>query len=113
MTDNKRLKLILKKCRGFVYIVSRLGVTGARQDLNESTLKLIKRVKKHTKLPLCVGFGISKPEHIKAVCKAGADGAIVGSAIVKIIEKNLKNKKSMLNNIQTYIKSLKLATKLE
>ena len=111
LTDNKRLKLILKKCRGFVYIVSRLGVTGARQDLKESTLKLIKRVKKQTKLPLCVGFGISKLEHIKAVCRAGADGAIVGSAIVKIIEKNLKNKKQMLKKIENYVSSLKEATK--
>jgi len=111
LTDNKRLKLITKKCRGFIYIVSRLGVTGAKEDLKESTLTLIKKVKRHTKLPLCVGFGISKPEHIQAVCKAGADGAIVGSAIVKIIENNLKNKKEMLKQIQTYIQSLKEATR--
>ena len=111
LTDNKRLKLILKKCRGFVYIVSRLGVTGARTDLKESTLKLIKRVRKKTKLPLCVGFGISQPEHIKEICKAGADGAIVGSAVVKLIEDNQKNKKTMLKKIEEYIISLKQATK--
>lgn len=111
LTDNKRLKLILKKCKGFIYIVSRLGVTGAKQDLKESTLKLIKRIKSKTKLPLCVGFGISKPEHIKEVCKAGADGAIVGSAIVRIIEKNLKNKQLMLDHIKSYIKILKESTK--
>ena len=58
---------------------------------------LIKRIKKHTKKPLCVGFGISRPEHVKSIIKAGADGAIVGSAIVNIIEKNssLKSKKSI------------------
>ncbi len=111
LTDNKRLSSILKKCKGFVYIVSRLGVTGARQDIKESTLKLIKRIKSKTKLPLCVGFGISKPEHVKEICKAGADGAIVGSAIVKLIEKNLKNKKQMLRKIENYIASLKQATK--
>ena len=111
LTDNKRLKLILKKCKGFVYIVSRLGVTGAREDLQENTLKLIKRVRKNTKLPLCVGFGISKPEHVKAICKAGADGAIVGSAIVKIIEKNLKKKKKMLVKIENYVKEMKQAAK--
>lgn len=111
LTGNKRLKLILKKCRGFVYIVSRLGVTGAREDMQENTLKLVKKVKKATKLPLCVGFGISKPEHIKAVCKAGADGAIVGSAIVKLIEKNLKNKKLLIKKIENYVKSLKKATR--
>ncbi len=111
LTDNRRLKLITKKCRGFIYIVSRLGVTGAKEDLKESTLKLIKRVKKHTHLPLCVGFGISRPEHIQSVCKAGADGAIVGSAIVKIIEQNINNKKLMINKIKTYVESLKQATK--
>ena len=111
LTDVKRLKLISKKCRGFVYIVSRLGVTGARGDLQDNTLKLIRRVRKNTKLPLCVGFGISKPEHVKAVCKAGAHGVIVGSAIVKIIEKNLKNKKKMLNKIEAYVKEMKQATK--
>ena len=111
LTDNKRLKLILKKTKGFVYIVARLGVTGARADMQQSTLKLIKRVKKQTKLPLCVGFGISKPEHVKEICKAGADGAIVGSAIVKLIQNNLKNKSSMLKKIENYVKSLKSATK--
>ncbi len=111
MSGIGRLKLILKKCRGFVYIVARLGVTGAREDLQESTLNLIKRVRKNTKLPLCVGFGISKPEHIKAVCNVGADGVIVGSSIVKIIEKNLKNKKRISNKIDSYVRDMKEATK--
>jgi tryptophan synthase alpha chain len=71
---------------------------------------LLRRIRPKTKLPLCVGFGISKKEHVKAVCKAGADGAIVGSAIVKIIEKNLKSKKLMLRKIENYIKSMKEST---
>ena len=111
LTDNNRLKLILKKCRGFIYIVSRLGVTGAREDLQKGTLKLLKRIRPKTKLPLCVGFGISKPEHVKAVCKAGADGVIVGSAIIRIIEKNLNNKKRILYKIKAYVKEMKEATK--
>ncbi len=110
LTSNERLKKITKKVRGFVYVVSRLGVTGAREDLEEGTLKLLRRIRPKTKLPLCVGFGISKPEHVKAVCKAGADGAIVGSAIVKIIEKNLKNRSLMLKKIENYIKSMKEST---
>ena len=88
-----------------------MGVTGARADMQEDTLKLLRRIRPQTKLPLCVGFGVSKPEHVKAVCKAGADGAIVGSAIVKIIEKNLRNKKIMLKKIGNYVKSMKEATK--
>lgn len=111
LTDNKRLKLLLKKSKGFVYIVARVGVTGAREDIQGRTIKLIKRVRKRTKLPLCVGFGISKPEHVKIVCKAGADGAIVGSALVKIIEKNHKKKKLMLTKIENFVKELKEATK--
>jgi tryptophan synthase alpha chain len=110
LTDNKRLRLILKKCRGFVYLVARLGVTGARENIEENTLRLIKRVRRQTHLPICVGFGISKPEHVKAVGKAGADGAIVGSAIVKIIEKT-KNKAKTLNNLKRYVESLKTAAK--
>jgi tryptophan synthase alpha chain len=111
LTDNKRLAKITKKTKGFVYVVSRLGVTGARQNLQQGTLKLLKRIKPKTKQPLCVGFGISKPEHVKAVCKAGASGAIVGSAIVKLIEKNIKNKRIMLKKIGNYVRSMKNATK--
>ncbi|MFH1642450.1 MAG: tryptophan synthase subunit alpha [Nanoarchaeota archaeon] len=111
LTDNKRFKLILQKCRGFIYIVARLGVTGTRTDMKQTTLKLIRGVRKKTKLPICVGFGISKPEHVKAVCQAGADGAIVGSAIVKLIENNIKNKKLMLKKIEDYVRGLKNATK--
>jgi len=111
LTSNERLKKIAKKVRGFIYVVSRLGVTGAKQDMQKGTLNLVKRIKSKTKLPLCVGFGISKPEHVKAVCKAGANGVIVGSAIVKIIEKNRKNKKLLLKKVYNYVKSLKEATK--
>lgn len=110
LTDNKRLKEIVKKCKGFVYVVSRLGVTGAREELQDSTLKLIKRVRKNTKLALCIGFGISKAEHVKSVCKAGAEGVIVGSALVKIIEKNFRNKKKLLDKIEKFIKEMKEAT---
>ncbi|MCK5282699.1 MAG: tryptophan synthase subunit alpha [Nanoarchaeota archaeon] len=111
LTEGKRLEKILKNCRGFVYIVSRLGVTGARDDLQESTLSLIKRIRTKTNLPLCVGFGISKPEHVRAVLEAGADGAIVGSAIVKIIEKNPDNKNRMLGELRSFVDNMKAATK--
>ena len=111
LTSNERLKKIINKTKGFVYVVSRLGVTGVREDLEKGTLKLLKRIMPATNLPLCVGFGISKPEHVREVCISGADGVIVGSAIVKLIEKNLKNKKVMLKKIKNYILSLKKATK--
>jgi tryptophan synthase alpha chain len=110
LTDDKRLKKILKRCRGFVYLVSRLGVTGARKDIQKDTINLIKKVKRSTTIPVCVGFGISRPEHVSEICKAGADGAIVGSAVVKLIEKH-KDKKEMISEISGFIKRLKQATK--
>lgn len=112
ITDNKRIKEITDKVTGFIYAVSRLGITGARQDLEKSTLSLIKRIRQFTNKPICVGFGISKPEHVRDVIKAGADGAIVGSAIVDIIARNLGNRKKMFVAIKNYVRELKNATKI-
>ena len=110
LTDDERLKKILERAKGFVYIVNVLGVTGTRADLGKATLDLIKRVRIHTKLPLCAGFGISKPEHAEAVLKAGADGAIVGSAIVKIIEKYQNDRERMFKEIERYLELMKEST---
>ena len=112
LTSNNRIKKITEKTRGFVYVVSRLGVTGARSSLEESTLKLVKRIKTFTDTPLCVGFGISRPEHVKSIVKAGADGVIVGSAIIDLIAKNINNREKMLNDIGAYIKTMKDATRV-
>lgn len=112
LTSNKRLKDLTKIGNGFIYVVSRLGVTGARADLQQSTLDLIKRIKPLTDLPLCVGFGISKPEHVKAVLAAGANGAITGSAVVKLIEKNLGDKDKMLDEIKGFVSEMKGACSL-
>ena len=110
LTNNKRIKKIAENASGFIYAVSRLGVTGAKSSLEESTLSLIKRIRQFTSKPVCVGFGISKPEHVKSVIKAGANGAIVGSAIVDLIAKNINNKNKMLNKIYDYVKEMKDAT---
>ncbi len=82
-----RLKRIAHASTGFVYAVSRTGVTGARQKLPEDAQSLVKRLRKHTKLPIAVGFGISTPQQFAAVGKY-ADAAVVGSAIVQTIEGN-------------------------
>ena len=74
-------------CRGFVYVVSRTGVTGTRERLSDSILPTLNRVRECTALPVAVGFGISRPEHVRAVWDL-ADGAVVGSAIVAQIERN-------------------------
>jgi tryptophan synthase alpha chain len=90
-TTDDRLKRITRVASGFIYVVNVEGVTGARETLKESTLKLVKRVRRYTDLPLMAGFGVSKREHAKAVVSAGADGVITGSVLGKIYEKKLHN----------------------
>lgn len=109
-TSNERLQKISKLCEGFLYVVAVMGVTGARGDLKLSTMDLIERVKEHTDLPLCVGFGISKPEHVQNVINTGADGAIVASAILNIIQENLQDKEIMKEKIGAFCRQLKEAT---
>ncbi|MBI2659698.1 tryptophan synthase subunit alpha [Candidatus Woesearchaeota archaeon] len=110
VTDNNRLREIAKNTTGFVYVVSRLGVTGARKDLRSSTLSLIRRIRQFSGKPLCVGFGISSPTHVRNVIEAGADGAIVGSAIVDLIAGNISDKNKMLHKVYSYVKGMKKAT---
>lgn len=110
-TTNERLKEITKIVGGFIYLASVMGTTGARTTVEHNTTELIKRIKKHTDIPVCVGFGISKPEHVKEVLDAGSDGAIVGSALINIIAENLENYDEMFEKIANYIKIMKEATK--
>ncbi len=83
VTNDERISKILKKSSGFVYVVSRLGVTGKRSDISDTTADILSRVT--TELPKAVGFGISNGEQAAKVVEAGADGVIVGSALVDII----------------------------
>ena len=86
-STDERLKHIAEASSGFVYAVSRTGVTGARQQLPDDARKLVRRLRKYTKLPIAVGFGISTAEQFAAVGEF-ADAAVVGSAIVETIERN-------------------------
>jgi tryptophan synthase alpha chain len=86
-STDQRLKQIAQASSGFVYAVSRTGVTGTRQQLPEDASALVRRLRKYTKLPIAVGFGISTAEQLNAVGKF-ADAAVVGSAIVQTIERN-------------------------
>jgi tryptophan synthase alpha chain len=105
-TTSARLKKILWYAKGFLYVVSVLGVTGIRDSLSSGTPQFLRRIKRQTDLPLAVGFGISKKGHITLLKKQGADGAIVGSALVKIIEQNLHNKKCLLEQLSAAIREL-------
>jgi tryptophan synthase alpha chain len=86
-STDQRLKLIAQVSSGFIYSISRTGVTGARQQMTGDAQALVKRIRRFTKLPIAVGFGISTPEQFAAIGKF-ADGAVVGSAIVQLIEQN-------------------------
>jgi tryptophan synthase alpha chain len=86
-TTPERLKKILKHATGYLYLVSVLGVTGKRKEFGDDSTAFIKRIRSQTKLPLAVGFGIHTREQAQAFATAGADGVIVGSAIVDIIAK--------------------------
>jgi len=110
-TPPERLKRICKATRGFLYLVSSLGVTGARKNLSSKVSPLIGKAKRSSKSPVAVGFGISKPAQVAEVINSGADGAIVGSAFVEIIERNLVNEKKMLKQLGDFAKALKAATR--
>jgi len=86
-STDQRLKLIAQVSSGFIYAISRTGVTGARQQMTGDAKNLVKRIRRFTKLPIAVGFGVSTPEQFKAIGKF-AEAAVVGSAIVHAIEQN-------------------------
>ena len=81
-----RLKAIAEASRGFVYAISRVGITGTQTELASDAKGLVERLRKFTSLPIALGFGVSTPEHVRAVGEF-ADAAVVGSAIVGLVEK--------------------------
>jgi tryptophan synthase alpha chain len=113
-TSNRRLDRIVACSSGFLYLVSHFGVTGPQVSVSDSTIELVKRVLPHTagKIPLAVGFGISKPEHVAQIVGAGADGVIVGSAFINITQKH-KDTPTMLKELKSTASALKAAAKLK
>lgn len=104
-TSDKRIGMISKEAKGFIYIVSSLGVTGTRNEIKTDLETLVSVVRQNTDVPCAVGFGISTPEQA-AKMAAVSDGAIVGSAIIKIIEKYGKDSPKYVGE---YVKSMKTA----
>ena len=87
-TDDKRAPAVFKNTSGFVYYVSVLGITGSKAPDLKSVAANVTRLKKHTDLPICVGFGVKTAEQARAIAKH-ADGVVVGSALVSAVEKSL------------------------
>ncbi|MBN1815741.1 MAG: tryptophan synthase subunit alpha [Sedimentisphaerales bacterium] len=106
VTVEDRIRRIAETTTGFIYTVSTLGVTGARDTLSDTVKPLIHKLKTITDIPVCVGFGISGPAQARDVAEAGADGVIIGSRIVKIIEDNLGNPSVMKTELADFITSV-------
>ena len=108
-TSDERIKKIVAKASGYVYLVAVMGVTGVRDSISDEAIDLLKRVRRLTSLPLALGFGISTPVQAQTCAWAGTDGVIVGSAIVEIIERNLKDPDAMMHQLKDYVSSMKKA----
>lgn len=104
-TSKNRIAMIAKAAEGFIYVVSSLGVTGERKEITTDIGSIVKVIRENTSLPCAVGFGISTPEQAKKM-SALSDGAIVGSAIIKIIEKYGKDAAPYVGE---YVRSMKQA----
>lgn len=102
-TSENRISMIAKEAEGFLYIVSSLGVTGMRSEINTDLTSIVNIVRRNTDLPCAIGFGISTPEQARKMADI-SDGAIVGSAIIKLLEKHGKNAPG---HIGEYVKSMK------
>ncbi|KAI3900843.1 hypothetical protein MKW92_051812 [Papaver armeniacum] len=107
-TPTERMKPIVEAAEGFVYLVSSIGVTGARTSVSDRVQSLLQDIKKATDKPVAVGFGISKPEQVQQVAGWGADGVIVGSAMVKLLGE-AKSPEEGLKELEAYTKTLKAA----
>lgn len=110
-TSNQRVEMIAKEAKGFLYCVSSLGVTGVRKEMDEGIYQFLEDVKRHSKVPVAVGFGISSGEQV-AKLKRHCDGIIVGSALIKMVESKKtemldnKMKEKALSEIKTFVYSL-------
>jgi tryptophan synthase alpha chain len=104
-STERRLKLVARYSTGFVYLVSRAGVTGERDSLSSAVAPLVAAVRAVTDLPLAVGFGISKPEHV-AQLGGLVEAVVVGSAFVRLIERNADNP-SLEIQLESFVRELK------
>ena len=103
-SSDERIARVASQASGFVYCVSLAGVTGARRDLAPGLADFLARVRRHTSLPLAVGFGISQAEHVQAVASLGADAAVIGSAIIDLIDRASPDRRTV--EIRKYLQVL-------
>lgn len=108
--DDATLQAVAQLGKGYTYLLSRSGVTGAETKANMPVDTLLQRLNQFQAAPALLGFGISEPEQVKQAIQAGAAGAISGSAVVKIIEKHINEPEKMLTELRTFTAAMKAAT---
>jgi tryptophan synthase alpha chain len=106
-TTDERIRKAAELGRGFLYGISRLGVTGARDRVADGAEAMVRRIRRHTDLPVALGFGISRPEHVAEV-GSYADAAVVGSALVSLIA-GAAAAPDLVDRVEEYIRSLRSA----
>lgn len=106
-STEERIKLVSRVSQGFIYYVSLTGVTGARTGMSDTIKDSIRRIREFSDKPVAVGFGISSPAQAAQAALWGADGVIVGSALVKVIEENI-GRPDIISRAADFVKSLKL-----
>jgi tryptophan synthase alpha chain len=107
-SNKQRIEQIMNVCSGFIYVVSIFGITGTRLRYEKYTFHNIRKIKKITqgRIPIAVGFGISRPDQIVSIVESGADAVILGSSLIDRI-KVAANHKIMLNDLQTFVRQLR------
>jgi tryptophan synthase alpha chain len=103
-TPDDRIRLIVKRGTGFIYYVSREGVTGMQEKVSENIAQMTAKIRAHTNLPIAVGFGISNPEQAQLVAR-NADAVVVGSAIVNQIARHGKSP-DLVNQVINYVQPM-------
>jgi len=104
-TTPERIRRAAQLARGFLYGISRLGVTGVRDQVAPEARELAERIRAETSLPIALGFGISRPEHVRQIGQ-WADAAVVGSGLVAVIAQNI-DATDLIDRVESYVRWLK------
>lgn len=106
-TPEHRIIEIVKRAQGFLYVITDTGVTGIRDSILTSTLDLIRRIRRHTDIPLMCGFGISNKDQARTIVRAGANGVITGSVLGRIYEKHIDHPETCFSEMIQIVKDIK------
>lgn len=108
--DRTRLAAIARASKGYVYVTSRAGVTGVDDRLDDGSRRILRELSTAGAPPALLGFGISRPAHVRQALELGAAGAISGSAVVRRVEENLHDMSAMLESVEAFVREMKAAT---